>query len=769
MSPPRATRLRPSPGRLLLGAALVCAAFALAAVWGALRTPWLGLELAADQAALPEGAPAAPPRVRIRRARGPAAALAGADELVALRRPGGDGALAIEPADLVEEPDLFDTYGEMESFFARQSALRRLLDAPELELVARDASGAERVAVVRPAARPLGSLPFVFWFQILAGLAGFSLSTWILVLRPGDRGARLFGLLGASYPGFTIPAAVYGTRELALDGGVFRALDSVNHLGANAFGVALVALFLAFPKPLVRPRVAWLLPAVFLPWWALDALHLAPDQNLGSRLPILIEMVGAIVLGLVQIRATRGDPRARAALRWVGVSVLLGSGLFVFTTAGASVLGWFPPLPQGYSFGFFLLMHAGVAVGLRRHKLFELDEWAWGVLVGVLGALALFALDATLVAALDWSRGTSAAVSLLACGFLWLPLRAALWRRAVGRGRVEPHELFDGVLRVSFAADPGARAAEWSALLQRVFEPLRLGPADAPAADAAGGEGGALPASTAPVGEPRIEREGLALALPRVGGLAPLRLELPWRGRGLFLPRHLLLAKRLVALLGDVESRREAFERGVRQERARIARDLHDDVGARLLSGLYGDDLDATRSTVRVALGEMRAIVQELTGDDVALDEALAELRHETVQRLEAAGLEVTWPVELPPAAPSAPAPRLDHRVYRHLASMLREVTSNVLRHAGARAVHVVAREEAGAVVLRVEDDGRGFDAAPGDAGETVGRGNGLANLRARARDAGGGVAFTREAGRTCVEIRLPFGGGQARLDGPPR
>lgn len=722
----------------------MCAAFALAAVWGALRAPWLGLELAVETPAAPP-AEGAPPRavVAVRSARGPSAALAGARELVALRRPDGSGAFVIEPTDLIEEPDFFDDYPAMEAFYARQTALRSLLDAPALELVARDEGGAERTVVVTPARRPLASLPLVFWFQILAGLAGFSLSAWVVVLRPNDRGAQLFGLLGASYPGFTIPAAVYGTRELALDGATFRALDSVNHLGANVFGIALVALFLAFPKPLVRPRLLWLVPAVFLPWWALDALRLAPDQNTGSRLPILLEMGGAIVLGLVQIRATRGDPRARAALRWVGVSVLLGSGLFVFSMVATSALGWFPPLPQGYSFGFFLLMHVGLAVGLRRHKLFELDEWAYLLLAGVLGALALFAIDATLVAALDWSRGTSTAVSLLVCGFVWLPLRAALWRRAVGRGHVEPHELFDGVLRVSFADSDDARAAEWSALLTRVFEPLRLAP-----------EPGDAPA------EARIEGEGLALVLPRVGALAPLRLELPWKGRGLFRPRHLLLAKRLVTLLADAESRREAFERGVRQERARIARDLHDDVGAHLLSGLYRDDLDATRSTVRVALGEMRAIVQELTGEAVPLDEALAEARHETMQRLEAAGLELTWPLTL---AAEPAGPTLGHRVYRHLASMLREVTTNVIRHARARAVWVDVKVELerGELVVRVEDDGQGFDPASEPAG------NGLVNLRTRAADVDGAVTIAREGGRTRVEIRLPFGAARATVGDP--
>ena len=105
---------------------------------------------------------------------------------------------------------------------------------------------------------------------------------------------------------------------------------------------------------------------------AADQLRIAPDMDWGYRIPVMTEMALAIVLAGVQWHGTRGRPLERAALRWLMLSALVGCGLFVFTTAGHELFDLLPPLSQGYSFGFFLVMYAGIALGLRRYRLFQL-------------------------------------------------------------------------------------------------------------------------------------------------------------------------------------------------------------------------------------------------------------------------------------------------------------------------------------------------------------------------------------------------------------
>lgn len=633
--------------------------------------------------------------------------------------------MPVLPSDVIEEPDFFDTYPEMAAFFERQTALSKILHEEEVTLMVR--KGDEPVASyrVKPARPSWQRLPSLFWFQVIAGCTAFLVSLWVLVLRPRDLAVRFFAAMGTAIPGFTIPAAIYGTRELAMPGDTFRILSSLNHAGANAFGWGLVAFFLTFPARLVRPRVISLIAAVIGGWLVLDIVRVAPNQNWGSRAPIMLEMLGAIALGIVQWWATRGDPRGRALLRWLGVSVLVGSALFVFSIVGSSVIGWFPPMSQGYSFGFFLLMHVSIALGLRRHRLFDLDEWAYKILFWVLAGLAVIGLDTLLIAVLDANRALSTWAVLLVCGFLYMPVRSWMWSRAVSRKTTPEHELFEAVLHVTFAPDRDERARLWKALLTKLFDPVELRDTDEPLEQAT------------------VRDDGIRLDVPAAAGAPALRLDHPWRGRGLFGARHEELANHLVALVRHAESRREAFERGVRDERSRIARDMHDDVGAGLLTSLYRTDLDSTRDAIRQAIGDVRSIVHELTLRRVGLVEMIAEMRQETVRRLDDAKITVDWPL------PELPEDIVAFATHRHLTSMVRELTTNVIRHSRAKRVRVGVALTGERLTIEFADNGIGFDP------KTVSRGAGLDNLERRAGGLDGKLTMSRTAGETLVHIEV--------------
>src|SRR5690606_25966889 len=147
-------------------------------------------------------------------------------------------------------------------FFARQSALAAQLERESLTLTLQ--AGETRATVrIHPAAqRPLTDLPAVLWFQLACGLVGMMVSAWIWVLRRSDWGARMFALTGATFAVATTSAAIYSTRELAIDGSVFRLLSGLNHTGTLLFGVALIGMSLTFPRRLVDPRRLLLIPAV---------------------------------------------------------------------------------------------------------------------------------------------------------------------------------------------------------------------------------------------------------------------------------------------------------------------------------------------------------------------------------------------------------------------------------------------------------------------------------------------------------------------------
>ncbi|MCW0183314.1 MAG: sensor histidine kinase, partial [Zavarzinia sp.] len=388
---------------------------------------------------------------------------------------------------------------------------------------------------------------------------------------------------------------------------------------------------------------------------------------------------------------------------------------------------------QGYAFGFFLLIYLGVALGLRRYRLFAIGEWSFRVLFYGGAVFAMLLLDAGLVYLLQLGHDSSLGLSLILVAFLYLPLRDYLWRRTVARKRMPETELFRSVVEVAFSASPAERAGRWQSLLARLFDPLDIQPV------------------RDPVGTVRLLNDGTEMRLPPTADGPALMLRHPFGGRSLFSPVHLGLARQITHLLAEAEVGRHAYERGVAEERQRISRDLHDDVGARLLSGLHRNDIGETRKILREAIADIRTIAGALAGDRLPLSSVLADLRHETAQRVEAAGLVLDWPLALDDQAPEV---MVDYALYRHLVSAVREVVSNALRHASASRITVAIDWDNRRLRANITDDGTGLSRKSS--------GNGLRNITERMTEIGGWIDFPPVAAGTRVTLAMPLraGGG---------
>lgn len=722
------------PNRIMQGAALVCAGASIALFWLVLSQPWLGMTLVGDPDGGMVGIVAVDPD-------GPARRVPVPSDLVALEPVGNPaGRIDLTATDVLEEPDVLDTYDMARRFMQRQTALAGLLRLDQVGLRVQSGERAAEV-VVTPSRRPLGDLPSAFWVQFVTGAGSLLLGAWVLALRPRDLPTRLFAVAGAMISVSAYSAAVYSSRELAIDGTVVRAMSALNHIGALGFGAAMISLFLLYPRRLVRPRVLLILPAVTVLWLAADILHLPQHQALGAQLPILIYMVALVVVIAVQWFANGNDPRGRAALRWLGLSVIVGAGAFVVLIIAPILVDASPAMKQGHAFGFFLLIYAGLALGVSRYRLFDLDEWSFRVMFYTAGIVLLLAIDAVLIYVVHLQEGVSFSVSLLAVAFIYLPARDMLRRRLQAHSRIESHELFRAVVDVTFSSSAQERSERWRDLLQRLFDPLVVQSLD----DA--------------VAETEIGQEGLEVRLPAVADTPALLLRYPWRGQRLFSSQHRDLAQELVRLMRDVEHSRDAYERGSIEERRRIARDLHDDVGARLLSGLYKTDVVDTHRVLRDALADIRTIVSGLSSDQLPLAQIVATLRHETGERLAAAGIELDWPL----SEADENTELLDYRIYRGLVSAHREVVSNVIRHAQARRVEIAVVCGGEVLTIRIADDGIGLDPA-----RTPEGGSGLRGMIRRLDDLGGSFSLVPARPGCIVEIRIPRANGGSAAPAVP-
>ncbi len=186
-------------------------------------------------------------------------------------------------------------------------------------------------------------------------------------------------------------------------------------------------------------------------------------------------------------------------------------------------------------------------------------------------------------------------------------------------------------------------------------------------------------------------------------------------------------------------------ETAAAEERERIYRDLHDDIGAKLLSLAIRAKTPEDTDIARAALRDLRDVVSRSSQNDAPLLDLLADWRAEIVGRCASAHLQLVWnqPEDLPERTLTA-AEALN------LGRILREAVSNVLRHADAHALVVGVRRIDGQYQFSLEDDGHGEPRAPG---------RGMRNMRARAAQLGGEIEWIWGERGCRVLLRLPVGG----------
>ncbi|QUJ76941.1 hypothetical protein KDD17_02485 [Sulfitobacter albidus] len=645
--------------------------------------------------------------------------------------------LSYEDSDRYEEPDQLGSYAAIQRFNARQGAFRAQLEQDEVTLRYALPDGTERTETLTPRPRTLADLPFLFWFQNWVSMFSILIGGWVLGLRPQDWGARFFAGTTLFLPLAALSAAVYSTRQIGLNETLFYTLSSLNATGSIGFGICLVAMFSQYPRSLYRPIWNLIPLVVFGTAIALIVAQTGPDNLIGYA--ILTELAISMLLGVVQWVKTRRDPVNRAGLRWFILVTLTACSLFVMISSAPLTLGFTDRglISQGLAFGFFNIMHVGLALGVLRFKVFNLDRWSYYIWLWLSGMVMIFALDVLLIRFLQDQPWVTLSTALLIAGFLYFPLRQLLLKLLLQRRSARVTGRMGEIVSVALSPTQALRAHRWEALLTDVFKPL------------------APPMALLDVPEhPRLRENGLSLDIPGVDDLRPMRLRYAFSGRRLFTPQDLEIASTLIQTYRLAADGRTAYERGTVLERDRISRDIHDNIGAQLLSALHSPDAGRKDDLLRDSLNDLRAIINDGFQEEYPLDSILVDLRLETVERVEAQGLHVTWQDRT-----AAADTLVSFEVVNGVRSILREAVSNVLRHAQASQVTVALTQSDSALRVVVEDDGIG---PPADV--AGGQGNGLPNIVERASQLAGHARIeARAQGGTRVSVTLPLVPAQQR------
>ena len=569
-------------------------------------------------------------------------------------------------------------------------------------------------------------LGITFWLLCAIALALALVAMVALMARP-DRRNLLYALIAWCQSGNLLFVAVESAFELNLP----RDFSSWDALGRTALDL-IAAAAVVHGLTLHPTRLPGARPFAWLAWGTAAALLLLA---LAGRLSngwweTQLAMIGCGLLALGLLTwSHRVEPHPLAVLlrRFCGVAV----GTLVLLSAAIAASADAPHLQNGIAgvgSSVWYVLFASVLLLLpflsRSQQLMR--EFA---LLAAISAAAT-SLDLLFVAAFSLGEFASLALSLFFALGVYAGARQWMLNQLLGSSVLTAERMFEQLYRIAHEVEtqPHNTANQLSRLLRELFEPLEVLIIDRRCS------------------RTRILAHGSTLLVPlpellpgHVAGRDSARavvIRYAHRGRHLFTLEDARPTDRVLEQLRRAVAFDKAVEQGRSEERARLAQDLHDDIGARLLTLMYTAPTPEMEDYVRHTLQDLKTLTRGLAAPSHRLSHAAPEWKADLTQRLALAHIELDWSLGYDEDL------LLSVVQWSALTRVLRELVSNIIAHAQATRVVVDFRLQGDRLDLLVSDDGSGR--AP----RAWAHGLGLGGVRKRVKQLGGEVEWIELAPR---------------------
>ena len=613
--------------------------------------------------------------------------------------------------------------GERAAHVALHEQLATALSYPNVRLYFADGAAVD----LQPAPLGLTRLPFMFWLLCGCGLGLTLVGLYVLLPQPSAQHAA-YALMAACQAGNLVFIGIETTLGLGLpspwarlDMPLRMAFDLVTAgamVGAACLtprrlpGAGWIALAAwAFVAALIGLLAAGLLPGAW--WW-----------TQGSVIGL-----GLLAIGLLSW-SYRIEPHPFAiVLQRFAVITIATWALMTVALAAANQL---PDLPHNVAeivslvwFVFFASVLLLVPFLTRsQHFLRE---------VAMLAAICTVAtsLDLLFVGVFSFGRFASLALALSISLALYAAARHWILSQLLGSSMLTTERMFEQLYRVAreVEAQPQRTAALLAQLLGELFEPLEVEIVERRSRTTRVAADG----SSMRVPVPLLGGEEAAPDGPVQGAVM---IRFAQRGRRLFTLEDARLTDRIVEQLRRAVYFDKAVEQGRREERLRLAQDLHDDIGARLLTLMYKAQSPEMEEYVRHTLQDLKTLTRGLAASNHRLSHASAEWKADLTHRLTAAQIDLKWSFVFDDDI------LLTVVHWSALTRILRELVSNAIAHAQGQRLDIDFRLERDRIDLTITDDGVGRSP------RTWSHGLGLGGVRKRVKQLGGEVEWREVAPR---------------------
>lgn len=587
---------------------------------------------------------------------------------------------------------------------------------------------------VAPRPRGLGQLGGQSW--AVGGLAlALYIAGVVVVLARRGRAPQMYGLLTLILSLNLLLVCAEGLPGMGLPEALVQSDLSLRMLGDSMAAAALLHVMLIYPRRLPHAgrwiMLGWVLAASLFcwlwlaeppgVWWWMQGLMIGYGLTAAAVLRRRTQQAINPMAGLLQRLVLAGTGTLMLLSLAIAIAARDGETQFHLATIGSVI--WLVFFASLLMLGPFLSRSQQV---LREFML----------LAGV----------ATVAASLDLLLLALSPLTQLGALLLALTLSLALYALArpwvrgqlAGQSTLSAERMFDRLYRVARALEqtPEQAGKLLIGLLREVFDPQEVSNV------------------ARPVSRVRVVADGssMVVPLPQRPGSPPEAVVLRYarRGRRLFTEGDRELCTQLLEQLRRAVAYDRAVEHGRTEERMRIAQDLHDDIGARLLTLMYKAPNPEIEEYIRHTLQDLKTLTRGLAASSHRLSHAAAEWKADISQRLSAAGCDLHWSFSADKDL------KLTVVQWSALTRVLRELVNNILTHAQATQVEISMQLDNGHLTLDVSDDGRGTTP------EGWSHGLGLGGVRKRVKLLGGQVRWVqRESGGIRCEVRTELQGEQ--------
>lgn len=528
----------------------------------------------------------------------------------------------------------------------------------------------KRVLLKTEASRSFFSLPVRSYVTLLQSFIVICIAAGIFSFARPSFGVSLLTISGVGLVVNSTTNALISIKEIVMPPDTLAVVTFLNTLGSTVFIYALLALFWYVPKKINNfpfGVLALITGAVIF-----ISQHFMIFEFPGHpyQVPNLLPLPIALIISAIQWFRTSNAPLERASVMWFMISIYGVTGLVVLLYSIPILLGY-PPLMSPHVAGFTLsFIYIGIAFGTLKFRLFDVQRIWWRAVVWIISGFAVLIVDLLLISQFNLLQQQAIPLALLIVGWAYFPIRQAIIERFIGRKDVRiSNHVPDLIQTFAGIDDIELFEGKFIAFVKRAFKVQEIGEIKRSSID-----------------QPKITDNGLSLAIPNLRGDSTISLIGKFGGRQLFSKADIVTVNSFLELVRSLSDVRKQEFNKQKLERDRIIRDLHDDVGGRLLSSIYDakdEKAEANAKDTLVALKESLIVIENT--QSINFTSAWEQMKETAMQRLKAAGFQVTFKEEL------LASRLMSAREYVNVKRIFQEIISNVIKHGEKSKVSISA------------------------------------------------------------------------------